>query len=226
MPSSAPAYGWNFLCLMEITPYSIYLNGNGVKGRNMTMQNQGALTDSQIQHYEMRLKTYVARRVASIFDQEDIVQDVLLRLQASSANWNDPRQITTWLFTTAHNAIVDYYRARGKRDQPVEQAVSSTDLKTLNRALSRCLVPMLDELPSGDRAVLQLSMSGLALPEVARKLHVSTTCVKSRAQRGRKKLRSLLLQCCAVETDRRGNILDARKRHDSQAHPCPCPPLE
>ena len=36
--------------------------------------------------------------------------------------------------------------------------------------------------------------------------------MKSRVQRGRAKLKEALLSCCAIEVDRRGGVVDVRKR--------------
>jgi RNA polymerase sigma-70 factor (ECF subfamily) len=53
-----------------------------------------------------------------------------------------------------------------------------------------------------------VEMKGLPQRELSERLAVSLSGAKSRVQRGREKLKALLLRCCQVELDKRGNILD------------------
>ena len=50
---------------------------------------------------------------------------------------------------------------------------------------------------------------------LAERLGLSLSGAKSRVQRGRVKLRELLLGCCHVDFDRRGNIIDYRRKRAS-----------
>jgi len=61
--------------------------------------------------------------------------------------------------------------------------------------------------------------NGLSQKEISEKENLSLSCVKSRIQRGRIKLKNALIGCCKFETDRRGNVLDYRPNHDN-CTPC------
>jgi RNA polymerase sigma-70 factor (ECF subfamily) len=50
-------------------------------------------------------------------------------------------------------------------------------------------------------------MEGLSQRELADKLGISYSGAKSRVQRGREKLKNMVLQCCEVATDKYGNVL-------------------
>jgi len=184
-------------------------------------------TEKLFQEVETRLRSFIGRRVSSPFDRDDIVQDVLMRLQTHISELKSTRQMTSWLFATARNAVVDHYRSRGRKYELHAERAAAEDLTpTLNRELATCLTPMLSQLPAHDRDVLKLSLSGMSLNEISRHLKLSLTCAKSRAQRGRKRLKSLLLNCCHVQTDRRGNVLEVKRRKKVLAYPCACPPAE
>ena len=184
-------------------------------------------TEKLFQGVEIRLRSFIGKRVSSPFDRDDIVQDVLMRLQSHLSELTSTRQMTTWLFTTARNALVDHYRSRGRKYELHAERAATEDLTpTLNRELATCLTPMLSQLPAHDRDVLKLSLSGLSLIEISRRLKISLACTKSRAQRGRKKLKSLLLHCCHVQTDRRGNVLEVKRRKKATSYPCACAPAE
>jgi RNA polymerase sigma-70 factor (ECF subfamily) len=53
--------------------------------------------------------------------------------------------------------------------------------------------------------------------ELARRLGLGISAVKSRVQRGRAQLREMLLACCRFEFDGRGNIVAAEPKG-----PCDC----
>jgi RNA polymerase sigma-70 factor (ECF subfamily) len=84
------------------------------------------------------------------------------------------------------------------------------------------LDPMMALLPEEDREVLRRAdLEGLTQKELAARLGLSVTGAKSRVQRARKRLKEVLLGCCHVEMDRRGNAIDyTRKGRD--CGPCRC----
>ena len=52
---------------------------------------------------------------------------------------------------------------------------------------------------------------GMSQKEYAESINLSYTATKSRVQRARKKLKDLFVECCAIETDRYGNIISEKK---------------
>ena len=77
------------------------------------------------------------------------------------------------------------------------------------RELSRCLQPMLDQLPPAAReALVRVEIDGQTQLQAARELGLSLSGMKSRVQRARRELKDLLEQCCVVDVDRRGGIAD------------------
>ena len=61
---------------------------------------------------------------------------------------------------------------------------------------------------------------GLDPKDAAEKLGVSISGMKSRVQRGRRKLKNVLLNCCEVELDRRGGPVDYRRRNPDACDCC------
>lgn len=73
--------------------------------------------------------------------------------------------------------------------------------------------PLIDRLPDGQREALVLTeFEGLTQTEAAGRLGISVSGAKTRVQRAREQLKSLLLDCCHVELDRRGGINEYRAR--------------
>ena len=56
---------------------------------------------------------FVARRIANVADAEDIAQQTLLVALVKFSTFRG-ENVTAWVFTSARNLIIDYYRARSR----------------------------------------------------------------------------------------------------------------
>jgi RNA polymerase sigma-70 factor (ECF subfamily) len=173
------------------------------------------------------LAGFIARRVADPQDAEDVLQEVMLRIHRHGDELASADRVAAWVHRIARNAIVDHYRRRAARpEQPAGAAgdleqrehgsLDEPDSEALRRELAACLRPLIDRLPEKQREALVLTeFEGLTQIEAARRLGISVSGAKARVQRGRAQLRTLLLDCCHVELDRRGVITDYRVRSGS-----------
>lgn len=67
---------------------------------------------------------------------------------------------------------------------------------------------MMTELPEKYRQALLLTdIQGLTQQQLADQLNLSLSGAKSRVQRAREKLKDVLLGCCHLEFDRRGQVM-------------------
>jgi RNA polymerase sigma-70 factor (ECF subfamily) len=55
-------------------------------------------------------------------------------------------------------------------------------------------------------------VQGLTQKELAERLNLSLSGAKSRVQRAREKLKGVLTECCHIEVDRRGRVVDWESR--------------
>jgi RNA polymerase sigma-70 factor (ECF subfamily) len=170
---------------------------------------------------------FVRRRVRSRETAEDIVQDVMLRVHRQIDGIDRAEAIGAWMHTIARNAIIDHYRsaavrrelASGSEVVPEATAEPEPDSRDVRGELAACVNPLLTRLPPTYREALTLTeIEGLTQAEAAHRLGLSLTGTKSRVQRGRRQLKRVLLQCCAVDRDVRGGLTDYRPRHGS----CDC----
>ena len=160
-----------------------------------------------------RLQTFVASRVDDRELAADITQDVIVRSIASGA-LDRVDNAAAWLYQSARNAVIDHYRTRKHHASiealdawPAENEEDGPSDAT--RELSRCLEPLLAQLPPTARdALLRVDVDGQPQQRAARELGLSVSGMKSRVQRARRDLKDLLEQCCVVEVDRRGSIAD------------------
>jgi RNA polymerase sigma-70 factor, ECF subfamily len=67
-----------------------------------------------ISSYEGRLLAFVQRRVHDRAASEDVVQETFIGLLNSLPNFDDKRDLQTYLFTIASHKIVDFFRRQGR----------------------------------------------------------------------------------------------------------------
>src|SRR5688572_20923869 len=170
----------------------------------------------------VRVRRFVGARVNDAHAADDIAQDVMLKVQtqldALPANDKLPR----WIFQIARNAIIDHYRAgaiRKHAEIPDDDIAAETEDDGQANAiadLSPCLVRMVELLPEPYReAMKQADFEGLNRQEIADRAGVSLSGAKSRVQRARTMLREMVQDCCALERDGRGNVMDFERTERS-----------
>ncbi len=177
----------------------------------MSRRERSPETTAAILATRSRLRAFVAQRVPAGVDPDDVVQDVLTRLLEHSDDV-PPGRVQAWALTTARNAIVDVLRRR--RPGALNEALVPAPAPAADATdLAACMRPLLDTLPAADRQVLEdVDATGGSQAQLARRLGVTGSTVKSRVQRARRRLRLALERCCAIELDTRGRPLDARRR--------------
>jgi RNA polymerase sigma-70 factor (ECF subfamily) len=184
------------------------------------------------------LRAFISKRVANEAEVDDIVQDVWLKMQRGLDGLKDQRRLISWIYQIARHAIIDHYRAPGRRREmpaglaPDLEAHQSSSARTtasedsgqLRTELASCLRPMIERL-SGEyrQAVILIDLEGLTQQEAAVQLGLSLSGMKSRVQRGRRQLKGMLEACCVIELDRRRGVADydVRNQQDSSCRNLP-----
>ena len=162
-----------------------------------------------------RLRGFTAKRVNDPHAADDITQDVMLKVQSQLHALPPEDKLPAWVFAVARNAIVDYYRTRAVREhaditdiEPPEDATDD-ERQTVVRELTPCLTRMIELLPEPYRTAMKLAdIDGLSQQDLADRAGISLSGAKSRVQRARQQLREMILDCCHVEHDARGNLMD------------------
>jgi RNA polymerase sigma-70 factor, ECF subfamily len=173
--------------------------------------------------YHNRLHAFIKGRVTD-HQAEDILQDVFLKIHTRIDTLRDGAKLESWLYQITRNAVIDHYRSKketvGLPDW-IEQVPSDTD-GTIRRELSLCLAPMIEQLPDKYRVAIQLSeIEGKTQKEVAELEEISLSGAKSRVQRGRAQLKSMLLDCCQIEVNH-NNQLVLWEEKEQECKTCDC----
>jgi RNA polymerase sigma-70 factor (ECF subfamily) len=78
---------------------------------------------------------------------------------------------------------------------------------------------MVERLPQPYREAVELAeFEGLTQRALADRLGISLSGAKSRVQRAREQLRTMLLDCCRIETDARGGVVDCQRTERSDGY--------
>ncbi|MGH2961003.1 MAG: sigma-70 family RNA polymerase sigma factor [Solirubrobacterales bacterium] len=177
-----------------------------------------------------RLLGFIARRVRTPEDAEDILQEVMLRIHRHSGDLEHADRVAGWVYRIASNAIADHHRKPARRELPSGNGVDVPDpdgesaaiMSTepgpaeLRSQLAQCLAPLVERLPAIYRQALDLTeFEGLTQNEAAARLDISVSAMKTRVQRARGQLRDLLLDCCHIELDSRRGVTAYRARGGS-----------
>lgn len=169
----------------------------------------------QVEQLYKPLFLYVKKRVNSKEDAEDLTQDIFYKLAKS--NSDKVENVKSWVYTIAKNSITDYYRKKHITTSEMEESMISyeNDKEDVTEELSGCVTNFINQLPEEYRLLLTLSeLKNVSQKEIAEQLDMNYVTVRSKIQRGRKKLKELFEGCCTVLQGGKGSILEYEKKED------------
>lgn len=179
---------------------------------------------------DAKLRPFIARRVRSEADADDVVQDVFLRMLKGLPDLRDEQRFGPWVYTIARSAIVDHQRAAARHrvatgaPEELEEPPLEEDDRVVERELAGYIAPFIAMLPTTYREALTLTeLEGLTQREAAEMLGISLSGMKSRVQRGRAQLRKALEDCCHIALDARGKVVSCEPRPDGRLPDGCCP---
>lgn len=173
--------------------------------------------------FSARLKGFLLERVSDEQIAEDLHQETFLRIHKGLGAIHDEERLTAWVFQIARNLVLDQRRRDARPDSRTldELELPFEDEVNLNELVRDWLPAMIGRLPMVYREAVQLyELERMPQQQIAERLGISLSGVKSRIQRGRQKLKSLLFECCSFERDRRGNIIGFRQNETRDCGAC------
>ncbi len=177
--------------------------------------------------FHRSLLAYVRSKIRSKEDAEDILQNVFIRISSNAGSLSKKEKIQNWLFTVTRNAVIDYYRVSARKknielNESMADQLLAEESADSTQGLDNCVSTMIALLPDEYRAIIEdAEISGISQKELAEKDNMAYSSMRSRVQRGRERLKQLFYNCCHIETDKRGNVLQAHGRPDCES---PCSP--
>ncbi len=172
--------------------------------------------------FAVKLGQFIRARVNDPATAEDILQDVFVKIQARLDQLKDPAKLQSWIYLIARNAIIDHYRTRKETVEVPETLADEREPETGElEELKASFRRMIYSLPEPYREALVLTeFEGLTQQQLADRLGISLSGAKSRVQRGREQLKTMLHECCTFEFDRRGKVIECNPRKRTKCKEC------
>jgi RNA polymerase sigma factor (sigma-70 family) len=173
-------------------------------------RGDGAAFEQLYRRHESRVYRYLHRNLRNEASANDLMQEVWFAVARNAAGYKPTAKFTTWVFTIAHNRMVDLIRAGGRlqsldapdsadgessslldslaadaKHEPLAEVQSQDEAAALLKAVAL--------LPPEQRSAFLLQAEGeLSVEEIASATGSSFETVKSRLRYARAKLRQLL----------------------------------
>jgi RNA polymerase sigma factor (sigma-70 family) len=160
--------------------------------------------------HELRVFRYLHRNLRNEAGANDLMQEVWFAVVRNAVSYQPTAKFTTWLFTIAHNRMVDMIRATSRLQSLDAGDTAALDGSSLLDSLAAdpkleppaevqsqheaaALLNAVAQLPPEQRSAFLLQAEGeLSVEEIAAATGSSFETVKSRLRYARAKLRQLL----------------------------------
>ena len=132
-------------------------------------------------------------QVAAVMVQEFFFSFLLVSHRFETAD-----DVTYFLYSALKNKCISYYRKQKVRDKYCREVLYIGEHlehfweKVLEEDVYAHLMAAIETLPPQCRLVMQLSLEGLKISEIAAQLHISEETVKDHKKNGKRKLSQLL----------------------------------
>jgi RNA polymerase sigma factor (sigma-70 family) len=171
------------------------------------VRGEAAAFELLYRRHEMRVWRYLQRNVRNTATADELMQEVWFAVARDAARYRPAAAFTTWLFTIAHNRMIDSIRARrhdtsidglgSGHGEVVEQLIAPAGSSPLAAAVARdqarALIRAVEELPREQREAFLLQVEGdLDVEAIAGITGSSFETTKSRLRYARLKLREQL----------------------------------
>lgn len=174
-------------------------------------------TERAWEQFSSKPKNFLLQRVSDEQIADDLLQETFIRIHRKLDDITDTERVSSWLFQIARNMITDHYRAAARNQDDLtgfSESKTDDEERNDNQMVMGWLPDLIAQLPAQYcEAVEFCKLQRIPQREIADRLGISLSGAKSRIQRGRKKLKQLLFDCCLFKWDRRGNIIGYQRNH-------------
>ncbi len=189
--------------LLYPKPYSLFSSKNNMLqakdslSRLMAEAQSGNANSyrSLLHQISITLSKFLARRVSSVDDREDVLQEILLAIHNSRHTYLPSKPFYPWMYAIAKNTLVKYYKKIHRQNANIIEAeinalVNPEKIESNEKDKSTEILNLIGELPGKQREIISLlKIRGLSIRDVAAKLNLSEANVKVIAHRGYHTLR-------------------------------------
>jgi RNA polymerase sigma-70 factor (ECF subfamily) len=191
------------------------MHGNGLDEDLMLAYRAGnaAAFDVLYARHKGGVFRYLRRQTRNAAVAEELFQDVWMRLIDARARYEPQAKFSTWLYTIAHNRLMDHFRSGSRaalvsyedEDDPPPELVADTprpeEMLARKQDAAR-LLAAIDALPAAQREAFVLQQEGdLSVEEIAAATGVNRETAKSRLRYAMAKLRAQFAPAVAANDE-------------------------
>lgn len=162
-------------------------------------------------NFNKELKGFIYNKTKNSVDTDDILQEVFIKIIRNIDKVNQSENLRQYLYGIVRNTLSDYFKNQKtfSNDTEIQEQFSEIETNSLNETIAECCIkPFISKLPDNyKQALLITEFQNVSQKELAEKLNISYSGAKSRVQRGKEKLKELILNCCAYQNDKYGNLI-------------------
>lgn len=168
-------------------------------------------------NFHKELKAFIQNKTRNTADTDDILQEAFIRIIRNWDNVSQSVNLRHYLYGIVRNTMYDHFKGQKPflDTSDMQDVFTDEETQDLNATVADCCIkPFINKLPDHYReALLITEFQDVSQKELAEKLGISYSGAKSRVQRGKEKLKELLLECCSYQSDVYGNIISNEKNH-------------
>ena len=189
---------------MKHMTWDVWLNSTSKKHMNEKKSqkigdNQNQYVSELFRKYQAQLKGFIAKRVPSKEDCEDILQNVFYQLAKINIETNPIEQVSAWLYSVTRNQIIDW--SRKKREEALPEVHNNEEDQSFISELTGLLLdedasPEMDfirslvweelenamnELPEEQSTIFKLTeLEGFSFKEISESTGITVNTLISR----------------------------------------------
>jgi RNA polymerase sigma-70 factor (ECF subfamily) len=158
------------------------------------MKNDEHSFEKILNIYKGRIFSYILRLVKNYDDAEEMTFETFIRFFKSVNSYETSKSLSTWLFTIAHNLVIDHFRKNRIEYEYLDESHPAPTGYLQKRELeetSSKIEQALSKLTPVDREIVILfHKEEHSYHEISDILNLPVSTIKTRLHRARKKLRS------------------------------------
>lgn len=155
--------------------------------------------DKRAEIYERfsgKVQNYIWSKVGDKYVAEDLCSMVFLKVYEKLETFDDTKaQISTWIYTIAHNTVIDYYRTNRITSEVPEDIIAedNPEQEYLNNESLSALAQALEKLGERERTVVvRYYYNNESLKDIAAKMGISYSYIKILHKKAIDELKTLL----------------------------------